>query len=367
MKPKTLILMVVAVACGLGASYMTSKLLAERAKPLDVPKVPVLVAKVRVPAWQTIKEPEKFFEVKEYPQDLAPRKSLGDLAEVKDQRLKVFLEENKPLTQDELVSKDQADLAAQILPGQRATAIKVNAESLAGGFILPGTRVDVVHTTRGNDSSSKMILQNMLVLAIDTIDTKDPEKRNHIGSTVTLAASPEEALRLSLAGAIGDLRLFLKGHGDMQRIRPLVVRANDLDKPVRDSSDAEKPEAPAAAPTTVVTTPELPPVVEKKDEVVAAPAPAAPAPAPEKKVEEVKVKPIKRHTMTINNGTSREKAVFLLGEKSEDDDDATPSRTEETPGKRPEPPKAAPIPPAPLPAPGPIGPTGRSRGGRTRN
>ena len=30
MKPKTLILMVVAVTCGLGASYMTSRLLAER-------------------------------------------------------------------------------------------------------------------------------------------------------------------------------------------------------------------------------------------------------------------------------------------------------------------------------------------------
>ena len=30
MKPKTMILMVVAVVCGLGASYMTSKLLADR-------------------------------------------------------------------------------------------------------------------------------------------------------------------------------------------------------------------------------------------------------------------------------------------------------------------------------------------------
>ena len=49
MKPKTLILMVVAVVCGLGASYMTSRLLAERDdKPADQPamtKVKVLVAK----------------------------------------------------------------------------------------------------------------------------------------------------------------------------------------------------------------------------------------------------------------------------------------------------------------------------------
>ena len=43
MKPKTLILMVVAVSCGLGASYMTSRLLADREQ--DVEKVAVLIAK----------------------------------------------------------------------------------------------------------------------------------------------------------------------------------------------------------------------------------------------------------------------------------------------------------------------------------
>ncbi len=32
MKPKTMILMVVAVVCGLGASYMTSRLLADRSR-----------------------------------------------------------------------------------------------------------------------------------------------------------------------------------------------------------------------------------------------------------------------------------------------------------------------------------------------
>ena len=36
MKPKTLILMVVAVTCGLGASYMTSRLLAKTKSPADV-------------------------------------------------------------------------------------------------------------------------------------------------------------------------------------------------------------------------------------------------------------------------------------------------------------------------------------------
>ena len=40
MKPKTIILMVVAVSCGLAASYMTSRLLADRPEaPPDEEKV----------------------------------------------------------------------------------------------------------------------------------------------------------------------------------------------------------------------------------------------------------------------------------------------------------------------------------------
>ena len=43
MKPKTMVLILAAVACGLGASFMTSRLLSERQS--DEEKVDVLVAK----------------------------------------------------------------------------------------------------------------------------------------------------------------------------------------------------------------------------------------------------------------------------------------------------------------------------------
>jgi hypothetical protein len=81
MKPKTMILM--AVACGLGASYMTSKLLADR-KQQEIPTVPVLVARARVPAWQPIKGPEAMFEIKQYNADVAPAKPISDPERLKD-------------------------------------------------------------------------------------------------------------------------------------------------------------------------------------------------------------------------------------------------------------------------------------------
>ncbi len=177
MKPKTMMLMVVAVGCGLAASYMTSRLLADRSTaPTEEAKVQVLAAKTKVPAWVLIKEPEKYFEVKELPESAAPKKALKDFSEVKDQRLSQALSEGEYVLSEKLVNSEQVGLIAKLPSGMRAIALKVNAESLAGGFVLPGYRVDVVSTMRnGNESVSKIILQNMLVLAVDTNATARPQ------------------------------------------------------------------------------------------------------------------------------------------------------------------------------------------------
>ncbi len=310
MKPKTMMLMVVAIGCGLAASYMTSKLLAERnTTQEEEPKVKVLAAKIRVPAWVPIKDPDKYFEEKEVPESLAPKKGLHELSKIKDQRLVVGLSEGEYLLEDKLVNVEQAGLIAKLPPGMRAIALKVNAESLAGGFVLPGYRVDVVSTTRGNphESSSKIILQNMLVLAVDTIANRDGQTNSILGSTVTLAATPEEAQRLSLAAALGELRLTLRTPDDNKIVRLPGAKWDDLGKPTRDAGAGKEEEEPVA----VVSAPPVPPLpplpkdapppmslAEKAPEPPPPPPPPPPAP------------PLEKHTMTIVNGDYVQKAVF---------------------------------------------------------
>src|SRR3954453_4087703 len=174
---------------------MTSRLLAGRNK--EVPTVKILVAKKKVPAFTVVKDPELFFVEKEFPQDLAPRKAVTAFDRVKDKRLNKPLAEDGVLNEDDLLDPKMDGMAAQMAPGERAIAIKVNAESLAGGFVLPGSRVDVVSTMRGgpDNAESKIILQNMLILSVDTQSNKDPEKQAILGQTVTLSAKPEEAQR----------------------------------------------------------------------------------------------------------------------------------------------------------------------------
>ena len=79
MKPKTMILMVVAVVCGLAASYMTSRLLADKATPPPVNTVTVLVAKQKINAWTPIKNPRTCSSPKEVPEGTFSPKCITDL------------------------------------------------------------------------------------------------------------------------------------------------------------------------------------------------------------------------------------------------------------------------------------------------
>jgi len=89
MKPKTMILMVVAIVCGLGASYMTSRLLAERnTEPQEVPKVTVVVAKQGLTVGAPIKILDDMFELKEFTKGTEPKDALVTFDNLKGKYMK---------------------------------------------------------------------------------------------------------------------------------------------------------------------------------------------------------------------------------------------------------------------------------------
>jgi pilus assembly protein CpaB len=318
MKPKTMILMIVAVGCGLGASIMTSRLLAERQKEEKVETVKVLVAKTRVNGWAELKNPEKLFDVKEFPVNLAPKGAIGDVTKLDKQKLNKNIGEGYPLTESDLLSKEQQNIADKLLPGQRATTIKVNAQSSVAGFVLPGSRVDVLLTQRGSGgasgskASTRTILQHMLVMAVDNQDTRNPEMKSILGQTVTLAATPQEAARLALASSLGELTLQVKNPGDDSRTSPLFITSEDLDRPLTTSSspgesEVAKPDSslkellsklPEVLPEPKVeeTPKEEPKKAKPEPEVVATPTPELQ----------------KKHTIYIQSGSRLEPHKFDL-------------------------------------------------------
>jgi len=88
-------------------------------------------------------------------------------------------------------------------------SFKVQQDKAADGFVLPGSRVDVIVTQpdeKNKDKTvSKVALQNLLVLAVNA--DKDQPKP----TLITVAVTPEEAEKLhTLATRFGPLSIVLR-------------------------------------------------------------------------------------------------------------------------------------------------------------
>jgi pilus assembly protein CpaB len=307
MKPKTMILMVVAVVCGLVASYLTSRMLAQNKESAgEEEKVKVLVAKAKIPMGTKIKEPEKLFIEKEFVKGSEPKRAITSYDQLKDKCLNKTIGAEVHVTPDDLMKKDEETLASDIAPGMRAVAIQVKNDTNVAGFILPRSRVDVVSTSRENGLLSRIILQDVLVLAVDTMHVRDADKQAVPSSTVTLQVKPEDAERLALAGNLGELRLLLRATDDHDVAHttgvkpPQLIHSSSTGSSGTDSgTGGDVP--PSGGGTTVGT---------KIPDVPAAP----PSPVAAVKPEPEPV--VQTHTLTIYNGEVPTKAVFVLGEKN---------------------------------------------------
>ncbi|OYX55717.1 MAG: Flp pilus assembly protein CpaB [Brevundimonas subvibrioides] len=119
---------------------------------------------------------------------------------------------------------DSGYMAAYLEPGMRAMAVAVSTETAAGGFILPGDRVDVLVTVeleRGSDDApnqakfaSRLVLQNVKVLAIDQSTRAEDDQQAVVGATATLEIAPSDTETLALAKAAGILSLTLRSYAD---------------------------------------------------------------------------------------------------------------------------------------------------------
>jgi pilus assembly protein CpaB len=243
MKSKTMILMVVAVGCGLVASFLTSRLLAERGKTPEGPVMrKFLVAKKNLPVGTVLKEPEKYFEEKEFPEDSAPKKGFESFDAVQNRKLSKPISADAPLSRDDLMDGAKGDFEQSIPVGHEAIAIKVNPESIVGGFVRPYSKVDVIWTwNRGADSLSKTILQNLLVLAADQEPGRGDGDTAKLATTVTLAVKPDEAQKITLAASQGQLVLKLRRQGDEEINNTRQITVTDLIKGHDTSSGTTDP------------------------------------------------------------------------------------------------------------------------------
>jgi pilus assembly protein CpaB len=266
MKPKTMILMIVAVTCGLGASYMTSRLLAERGT--DEEKVTILVARKNLNMGDVIKTPDDMFVEKQVSKGDEPRLAIVEVEKLKGRQLKRSLRPGDFITPEDLIDDKNSAGISFILPqGHQAVGIRVNSETIAGGFAsLPHSRVNIISTRRGSDDKSTkatLLLENVLVLAADTQTQRDETGRAMPANVVTVALKPEDVLKLELAKTLGTISLVLRKFNDQSLSSTSSYTAENLKTgTINKEGGQDDLEGP---PPAVSVLPALPKVEEKKD------------------------------------------------------------------------------------------------------
>jgi len=152
----------------------------------------------------------------DWPANAVPAGAISDPKDVIGRGIVLPVIQNEPILPLKLSSKEAgAGLPPAIPPGLRAVSVRVNEVIGVAGYVLPGTRVDVVATVmpqgQGAAVTSKVVLTNVQVLAAGTKIERDTERNKPMPvSVVTLLVDPEEAERLTLASTEGKIQLALR-------------------------------------------------------------------------------------------------------------------------------------------------------------
>ena len=221
---RAVVMIVVSLVIGLAAVIMASRWMVQQAS-LATSKVVVAAKDVDLGTRLT---PEMLALV-EWPRGSVPQGSIEDQAALlKDPQtqeprvVKVSVFKGEPILESKLAPVGtKGGLSAVIKEGKRAITVRVNDVVGVAGFALPGNYVDILVNTDDerikaegrNKTISKIVLENILVLAVAQESGRDDTKPKVV-SAVTLEVTPEQAENLDLARSVGTLSLVLRNQVD---------------------------------------------------------------------------------------------------------------------------------------------------------
>jgi len=137
--------------------------------------------------------------------------------EVVNRPLVAAVLENEPLVPAKLASREAGSGLSSAIPrGMRAISVKVNDVIAVAGFILPGSRVDLMATIRRSaDSVTRTVASNVQVMSAGTKQEQQPKspldaKNAPTATVVTLMVTPADAERIALAQTEGQIMLVLR-------------------------------------------------------------------------------------------------------------------------------------------------------------
>ena len=226
---RVFIVLVLAITAGGGLALATYNYMQKLpGRTVTMPTKSVVVAATDLDLGTELRRDD--IRIIQWPANAVPANAISTPEEVIGRGLILPVIQNEPILPMKLASKEAgAGLPPAIPPGLRAISVRVNEVIGVAGYVLPGTRVDVVATVNPGDQrrdiTSKVILTNVQVLAAGTKIDRETDKNKPIAVTVvTLLVDPNEAERLTLASNEGKIQLALRNPLDKESTVTAGVR-----------------------------------------------------------------------------------------------------------------------------------------------
>jgi len=251
---KTMIVVALAVVCGLSAAWGMSQLRTSSAVDARIETAPIVRAAVPIPRGRMITPDD--VEIASWPKSMLPEGTLTNLDDALQRVAMAPIMAGEPVLDGKLAAIDAGRGLAALIPlGMRAYTIQASQVAAnVAGFILPGNRVDVLLTLKGrtNDDtgggSTTTLLQAVEILAVDQqLEAPADNKVDPTGlRSVTLLVTPKQASLLDLGQHMGQLTLSLRNPEDVDEAATDPATLSQIrfrqEKPVATASDPSSPQ-----------------------------------------------------------------------------------------------------------------------------
>ena len=226
MRPKSLILLALALGCGLVASIGISQVLDSNNKnQAAVESVPIYVALQNVNLGDPVDD--TMVSLQEWPKDKVPAGAITKWEDIEDRRPRTTIFQGEPLLDGKFLEKGQTQDPISAIPKKmRLKTVSVDARKSAAGLLSPGDRVDVQIFVQRNEREgiphafTKIILQNIRVFAVDQSVQRsaDGTEARTVAKTVSLIVTPAQANKMLTAENLGEISLIPRHPDDDQII-----------------------------------------------------------------------------------------------------------------------------------------------------
>jgi pilus assembly protein CpaB len=256
MRRQALIFIVLALAAGGLAALLAARML--RTPPTSagsegVPAVSVVVANRDMNVGTLIQQED--IRMVDWPAGQVPVGYPTSAAEVVGRGLLTPVRTNEPLLAGKLANPELGGGMHIMIPeGMRAMSVRVDDVVGVAGFVLPGTRVDVVVTMdQANvltEAATRVVLQNIEVISAGQSIERNPQGEPVQVPVVTLLVDPEQAEELAMAHTNGRLQLALRSPMDLDSVGTRGLSASQLiaGRPQQAAPVVSSAPRPAAAP-----------------------------------------------------------------------------------------------------------------------